>query len=256
MSQGFVELDGSPAAARRLEGWLDAGPSQMGPVVAVHRVPAASRPVGLLLAGVGCLTAVLLLGAVAGLLLAGAAPFVVVGVLVLAGMVGLALAGVVVLAGRRGPGREVAVHAHGLVLGGRAIPWATMDPGRFVWATEPRAARQVVTLNRRRALAGGEVLLLNGTDGRTGVDDWEGLGTVYDPLPRAPRLDSPFVWWCLGPRDVGALVRDVESAMVADGYPVRGLAGRLRAHRRPAEPGSGDEVFPRRAPQDPVLWPG
>ena len=89
-------------------------------------------------------------------------------------------------------------------------------------------------------------------DGPDAVDDWRGLGGRYDPLPRAPRLDTPFVWWALGPRDVGAFVRDLEAAMTADDYPAHGLASHLRRHRTDVP--AGREALPHRAPHDPPLW--
>ncbi len=58
----------------------------------------------------------------------------------------------------------------------------------------------------------------------------------------------------LGPRDVGGFVRDLEAAMAADGYPVRGLADHLTRHR--ADVPTGREAYPRRAPYDPPLWRG
>ena len=251
MTRGFVRLDGSARSAADLDAWLRLGPEHLGQVRTRHTVPAASRPVAILLA----LVALLLVGLVVvmGVLAAvGAIPLVAVLCPLGVGVVVAALLLPAMLATRGS--RTIEVREHGLLVASRPVPYATMDPGRMVWATSARAARSVVTLNRRRRVAGGECLLLNGTDGPDALEDWRGLGTKYDPLSTAPRLDSPFVWWVLGPRDVGGFVRDLEAAMAADGYPVRGLADHL-ARRRVDVP-TGREAYPRRAPYDPPLWRG
>ena len=249
MLRRFVGLDGTPQASAALDASLRTTPEQLGPVRARHTVPAASRPVAALLAVVGVVV-VLAVATATVLVVLGALPVAAVLCPLAIGVAVAVLVGVGLAATHDSRGIEV--RAHGLVVGSRPVPFATMDPGRMVWATSARAARSVVTLARCRRVAGGECLLLNGTDGPDAVDDWRGLGGRYDPLPRAPRLDTPFVWWALGPRDVGAFVRDLEAAMVADGYPVHGLADHLARHRTDVP--AGREALPRRAPHDPPLW--
>lgn len=191
-------------------------------------------------------------GAGAGVL-AGAAVLAVVlscGVLVL----GIYL---LVVTASVGPAR-LAIRAHGVSVGStspRPIPFATMDPGRMQWITSPWGGRHVVTLGRRRVGVGRDGILLNGTDGPAGVEDPESLGTIYDASPTAQQVATPFVWWYLVPEDPRGFLRDLEAAMVADGYPVRGLAGHVSA-RRGAVPfrRSRGERFPRRVPGDRLWW--
>lgn len=244
----FVSLR-DPAGEAELRQWLAAGPEHLGPVVSRHTVPTASTPLIAVVVVTGLFVVALLVAGLVGV----AAWGLPVAVVIFGAACGVLPALVVVpLVLMSAGSRTIEVRRHGLVVASRPVPFATMDPGRMVWATSASAARAVVTLNRRRRVAGGDCLLLSGTDGADAVDDWQGLGTKYDPLATAPRLDTPFVWWVLGPKDVGALVRDLETAMVADGYPVHGLAARLGSHR--VDVPSGREAFPRRAPHDPVLW--
>lgn len=253
MTRRFFVHDGSPRAESELAHWLSLHPADLGPVVASHRVPAASRPVAVLLVTGGLVLVMTALSALVAVVL-GALP--VAALLCPVAMVAaLSVLVIPVLVSQR-DSSGIEVRRHGLVVGSRPVPFATMDPGRFVWATRARAARSVVTLLRRRRVAGGDCLLLNGTDGPDAVNDWQAswVGGKYDPLPHAPRLDTPFVWWALGPRDVGTFIRDLEAAMVADGYPVRGLAAHLERYR--ADVPAGREAFPRRAALDPVLWRG
>ena len=246
----FVSLR-DPAGEAELRHWLAARPDDLGRVLARHKVPAASRPITLLLALAAAGLAVLLVATIvavaAGWIPAAALICPVIGVLgVLVLVVPLFLV--------QHDSRDIEVREHGLVVGSRPVPFATMDPGRFVWATRASASRAVVTLLRRRRVAGGDCLILSGTDGPDAVNDWQAswVGGKYDPLPHAPRLDTPFVWWVLGPKDVGAFVHDLESAMVADGFAVQGLAGWLGSHR--VDVPTGAEAYPRRAPLDPPLW--
>jgi len=251
MLRRFVGLDGTPQASAALETSLRTTPEQLGPVRARHTVPAASRPVAALLAVVGVVV-VLAVATATVLVVLGALPAAAVLCPLAIGVAVAVLVGVGLAATHDSRGIEV--RAHGLVVGSRPVPFATMDPGRMVWATSARAARSVVTLARRRRVAGGECLLLNGTDGPDAVDDWRGLGGRYDPLPRAPRLDTPFVWWALGPRDVGAFVRDLEAAMVADGYPAAGLTPFVLARRvRAGDLRRAPELQRERALVDPVV---
>lgn len=246
----FVSLR-TPAGQTELTRWLAAAPQDLGEVVARHRIPAASRAL-LVLLGAAALVLVLVLGAAGVAVVAGPLPAAAL-VCPLAGLLAMSALVVPVLLSQR-EGRGIEVRRHGLVVGSRPVPFATMDPGRFVWADSHRAGRAVVTLPRRRRTAGGDALILSGTDGPDAIHDWQApwVGGKYDPLPRAPRLDTPFVWWVLGPGDVGALVADLERAMVADGYPVQGLAAWLARHRRHVP--EGREAYPRRAPLDPPLW--
>lgn len=244
----FLELDGSAQRDAELDRWRSLSAADLGPVRASHRVRAVNGPTALLLLLVAATLVVLGLALTVAAAL-GAVP--VAAVLVVGGLLGLPVVLLVVVATTQSWRREIVVRSEGVVAARRPIPFATMDPGRMVWATDLQAVRSVVTLNRRRLAAGGDVLLLTGTDGWSGEDDWRGLGTKYDQSPRSERLDSPFVWWCLGPRDVGALVGDLEAAMVAAGYPAAGLARRLTASR--GMPPAGVEVYPRRRRYDPLL---
>lgn len=251
MSRSFFVHDGSPRADAELAHWLNLRPEDLGPTISTCAVPVASRPVVVALALSG---AVLVLLVLAGVVAAAAGWLPVMALLCpVSVMLGTA-ALVVPVAFIQGDSRGIEIRRHGLVVGSRPVPFATMDPGRMVWATSARAARHVVTLNRRRRVAGGDCLLLNGTDGPDAVHDSHApeVGGRYDPLPRAPRLDTPFVWWGLGPRDVPGFVGDLEQAMVRDGYPAHGLAAHLASHRWQVS-GHG-EIFVRRAARDPVLW--
>ncbi|ROS23937.1 hypothetical protein [Cellulomonas sp. PhB150] len=127
---------------------------------------------------------------------------------------------------------------HGLVVGFRTkssytIPWSTVDPGRV------RVVRRSNLLGRlpgrtassphiRHGAASGTALALNGLD--TALGTWipiPGLGGVTDAVRPGSRFRStPFVWWFLGGRHPEKLVRAIEDAMVADGYPAVGLADR------------------------------
>lgn len=267
MSRWFVEHDGSPQAAVDLEAWLRLTPANMGPRQAAHRVGVDWRAVRRFSALVLLLPA-LLIGMVAG----GIVGLAVAGDhgMVSGGMAAAAMGVMVLMIGFLGAGATAAaaaatarstrvdVHAHGLVVGtgaGRAIPFATMDPGRIVWITSPWAGRQIVTLGRRRLGVGENGLLISGTDGPSGVEDPQRLGTIYDPSPRAPKIATPFVWWYLGPEDPAAFLHDLEAALLIDGYPAHGLAARVRANPQSVPlRRTPSEMFPRRVPGQPVLW--
>lgn len=243
----FVAPDGSPEGDAELERWVDFHDRQLGEQRALHRVPSPGRPL-VLLAAVGLMVLLLVTVMLAALGVLSTGVVVVIGA--------VAMLPVLVLAGvglRSSARRDISVHRHGLLVSGRAVPFATMDPGRMYWATDLDAVRRVVTLNRRRVAVRGDVLLLNATDGSSGEEDWRELEkpAERDVSPAADRMDTPFVWWCLGPRDVGAFVTDLEAALVDDGYPAQGLARRLAASR--GLPDGDGEAFPRRGRYDPLL---
>lgn len=250
----FVSLQ-DPTGQDELQYWLGLRPQDLGAIAATHRIPSASPAIKVLFGLMAFGLVVVLIAAVAAVLAGWLPPlalvFAVLGTLVVAAPVVLL---VMIVRTLEPHAQDIEVRRHGLVVDSRPVPFATMDPGRMVWATSASAVRHVVTLNRRRRVAGGECLLLVGTDGPDAVDDWQaaGVGGKYDPLPRAPRLDTPFVWWGLGPKDMPGFVRDLEHAMLADGYPVQGLFAYLAANRW--EISGRGEAFARRAPFDPVLW--
>lgn len=251
MRRAFLELDGSPEREAELERWRSATVADLGPARSTYRLEAVHPAIAALVVGVGLLLLVpgLVLSVAA---IAGALPLtgLVVGALLV--LLVLAVeAGVALVARTQAWRRDITVHQHGLLVGGRVVPFATMDPGRMYWADGTDVVGRVVTASRRRLVVRGDVLLLCGTDGWTGDEDGRGGPTLYDHSPDVPWVPTPFVWWCLGPRDVAGLVRDLERALLADGYPVAGLADRL-AVGRGMPPGRG-EAFPRRERQAPLL---
>ena len=144
---------------------------------------------------------------------------------------------------------------HGLVVGFRkrsryVIPWETLDPGRVRVGTNigliGRRPDVPQTSSRYRvgvfALKG---LALNGLDTT--------ITTVWTTL-EPDRPNTPFGWWILATRKPDALARDIEKAMIADGYDAGGLA--RRAHDQAVKlawnPGPVNPIPPR-MPFDPVL---
>lgn len=155
---------------------------------------------------------------------------------------------------------------HGLVLGWRTrsryvVPWSSLDPGRV------RVVRRSNLLGRlpgmppssphyRVGMVSGTAVALNGFD--SAVDGWlhvPGMLEVTDArTPGSRWRRTPFVWWFLGTRRPERLVRAIEDAMVADGYPAHGMADRALAQERTLRwnPGT-DDPFPARQATDPVI---
>ncbi|WP_028045501.1 hypothetical protein [Cellulomonas sp. URHE0023] len=154
---------------------------------------------------------------------------------------------------------------HGLVVGMRTkspffIPWSTIDPGRV------RVVRRSNLLGRlpgvspssphfRHGAASGTALALNGLD--TALTGWRHLPgvEVTDAVRPGSRVRrTPFVWWVLGGRRPERLAQAIEDAMVADGYPARGLAARAVAQGCTLRynPGAWNP-FPARAGTDGVV---
>ncbi|WP_029289753.1 hypothetical protein [Cellulomonas sp. HZM] len=155
---------------------------------------------------------------------------------------------------------------HGLVLGTRTrsryvVPWSTLDPGRV------RVVHHVGLVGRlpyatpssphyRLGLLSTRALAVDGLD--TALGGWArvpGMLEVTDAVAPGSRVRrTPFVWWLLGTRRPADLARAIEDAMVADGYPARGLAARAQAqaHTMRLNPGTHDPLPPRAA-TDPVL---
>ena len=124
----------------------------------------------------------------------------------------------------------------GLLLGWRGrtrdiVPWSTVDPGRV------RVVERAGLLGRRHdtpassphfrtGLLVTRALSVNGIDSAHG--GWvgiPGLLGVTDPVaPGARARSTIFVNWLLGTPDPVRLARAIEDAMVAEGYPARGLA--------------------------------
>jgi len=155
---------------------------------------------------------------------------------------------------------------HGLVLGWRTrsryvVPWSSLDPGRV------RVVRRSNLLSRipgmppssphyRVGMVSGTALALNGFD--SAVEGWlqvPGMLEVTDARSPGSRWRrTPFVWWFLGTRRPERLVRAIEDAMVADGYPAQGMADRALAQARTLRWNPGTEhPFPAREATDPVL---
>lgn len=155
---------------------------------------------------------------------------------------------------------------HGLILGFRTrsryvVPWSTVDPGRV------RVVRRVGMVGRlpdalpssphyRLGIFTTSALAVNGLD--TAITGWwavPGLLGVKDALrPGTQQRGTPFAWWLLGTRSPAELAREIEAAMVADGYPAAGLAARAvaQAHTMRLRPGTYDPL-PTRAATDRVL---
>lgn len=157
---------------------------------------------------------------------------------------------------------------HGLVLGWRgeyAVPWSTIDPGRV------RLLRRANLVTRNGIGSGpllrpgetlGHALLVNGLDDTP--RGHERLA-VNEQLHREGRgADAHltcFDRWFLAGRHAPELVRAMEEAMVADGYPAEGMADAVLA--RPVvlayspEPHPsgipGEHLSPLRRTTDPVL---
>lgn len=120
---------------------------------------------------------------------------------------------------------------HGLIVGFKkkseyVIPWASIDPGRV------RVVKRIGLLRRlpgmrwrsphyRASLVSLGGIVLNGFAKEVPVPSWK----ITEPNP----VSTPFGWWLLATRRPDALLRAMEEAMVADGYPAEGLAARARA---------------------------
>ncbi len=145
---------------------------------------------------------------------------------------------------------------HGLVLGFRkrskyVIPYATLDPGRV------RVVGHLGWLGRLPDVEKGSPRF------RVGFGCFEGIAlNGLDSAINSPWVDAdrpgaavtPYAWWMLGTRRATRLLADLEAAMLADGYPVSGLAGRARleevtARWRP----HGPSPIPPRMATDPVI---
>lgn len=259
--RSFFVHDGSDEADRALAAWVRMTPDQAGPIVATHRL---SAEIGFLvrLAAIG---GVVMLGfflavAFVAAFLAGAETVLFLAALVaVLTLVVLVVAGLFVALIAVGAARvSVSVARHALILkvGSRlrVIPYATMDPGRMRWITSPWGGRHFATLGHRRAFVGGDGLLICGTD-----EDERGLGfvleAVFDPFVTAKPVSTPYVWWYLGPRDPRAFLSDMERAMVADGYPVQGLAEWVSAHRMTIPCRRTGQGFGHRLIHEGVSWP-
>ena len=129
---------------------------------------------------------------------------------------------------------------HGLVVGMRTkslfvIPWSTVDPGRVRVVCRSNLlgrfpGRSSSSPHMRHGVASGTALALNGLD--TALGGWRQLPGVQvsDAVRPGSRVRrTPFVLWYLGTRRPERLARAIEDAMVADGYPARGLAARAVA---------------------------
>ncbi len=118
-----------------------------------------------------------------------------------------------------------------------------------------RAVRHMGSLSRRPDIAnmssrwrvgvfGFDGLVLNGLDAAI-MSPWNS-----DPDP----TESPFAWWLIGTRRAGEFVADLEAAMVADGYPAKGLAAHALAEgcTQPLNDHGPNPIPPRMA-TDPVI---
>lgn len=157
---------------------------------------------------------------------------------------------------------------HGLVLGRRgeyAVPWSTIDPGRV------RLLRRANLLTRHGIAAGrllrpgetlGHALLVNGLDDTPAGH--ERLAVNEQLLREGRGADEHltcFDRWVLAGRHAPDLVRAMEEAMVADGYPAQGMAAEVVAHPlvlawtpQPDASGiPGEHLSPLRRTTDPVI---
>lgn len=138
-----------------------------------------------------------------------------------AAAVGGVIIGAIVSAARR---RRYDIHQHGLVLRGRrgeqvaVIPWTTVDPGRVLLSTPSRRVRAWTPLGLLDWATRPTIVLINGWV-RSPNDLGQGRRHRYD----TGTYDYPFGWWQLGVTDPVHLLTAIESAMVADGHPARGL---------------------------------
>lgn len=168
----------------------------------------------------------------------------------------------------RGWSEKHRVCRHGLVLGRRgeyAVPWSTIDPGRV------RLLRRANLVTRHGIRSGpllrpgetlGHALLVNGLDDTPAGH--ERLAT-NERLHREGRGADEhltcFDRWFLAGRHAEDLVRAMEEAMVADGYPARGMADAVVARpvvlRYSPEPHAsgipGEHLSPLRRTTDPVV---
>lgn len=157
---------------------------------------------------------------------------------------------------------------HGLVLGVRgryAVPWSTIDPGRV------RLLRRA-NLVTRHGIAPGPMLRPGETLGHAllvnGLDDTEsGHGRIafneelHAEGGGADEHLTCFGRWFLAGRHAPELVRAMEEAMVADGYPAQGMADAViarplvLAYSPQAHPSGipGEHLSPLRRITDPVL---
>lgn len=265
--RNFFEHDGSPAAQAALTPWLHFTGQHLGPVRAEHRVGTDmvfNARVSALCTGIAFLLlsppGVIALGQASGWGQDMGALVVVSGLMLLTFLLmGLFCMGVYLAVIRMSASDlRIRVHAHGLFVHSathwRAVPFATMDPGRLTWVTSPWSGRHVDTLRHRRLQIGRDGLLLSGTDGPV-LDDPTRVGTLTDPTPHGPQVHTPFVWWDLGPKDPQQFLRDLEAAMVEDGYPAHGLAQWVHTHRvhLPYRRTTTDRLPPR-MPGDPLRW--
>lgn len=122
--------------------------------------------------------------------------------------------------------RTYELRQHGLVLRGRGqddgvvIPWATVDPGRIILSSPPRGVAARTPTGLLEWLVRPTTVLVNGwghlPDGR------EDVASLHRYEPGAS--ESPFGWWQLRVADPVDLLTAIESVMVGDGHPARGLA--------------------------------
>lgn len=142
---------------------------------------------------------------------------------------------------------KILVCRHGLRLGFRStivVPYASIDPGRVYAIRGLFAARHVPAAVTSTRATAGRVIALNGAS-----------AGGFSLAPSGPVPAGPFGWYLLGVRRQPAFLADLESAMVADGQPARGLADtttRLRSVRAGWSTSGPPLVVPRGA-QDPPL---
>lgn len=157
---------------------------------------------------------------------------------------------------------------HGLVLGLRrqyVVPWSTIDPGRV------RLLRRANFVQRHGIAPGpllrpgetlGHALLVNGLDDTpTGHERIAFNERFLREGEQPDKYLTCFDRWFLAGRHATSLVRAMEDAMVADGYPARGMADAVIArpvvvpfkHRQGPHDIPGEHLSPMRAMTDPVL---
>ena len=158
---------------------------------------------------------------------------------------------------------------HGMVVGFRTrsryvIPWSSVDPGRVRIVRRSNFVGRLPGMppsspHYRVGMVSGTAVALNGLD--SAIEGWvriPGMLEVSDArTPGGRGRRTPFVWWLLGTRRPERLVRAIEEAMVADGYPADGLAARAtrQAVTLRYNPGT-DNPLPPRQTTDPVIGVG